>query len=193
MLGLLYWAGRSKGAAQIEKAAAGAVVTGRALARSSARSVMLGDLAALGATPGGARALLDMVASDAARALRAARSVAERAAQLARDGLTDEGARVALTPKLELVAATESAEAYNAERAAIAAGAGSVTSILKVWDAELDRRTCSVCSGLDGTIIGLGEAFPLEQPVHPRCRCTFTLLRSDEQPGEIEIRAIAAR
>lgn len=184
MLGLLF--GQIRGAttaAEIERRAAGAVIAGRNLARSSARSVVLSDLMALGATPGGFGAILDVAASDAARAARAARSLGDRAVRLLRGGESASSVRRALTPALELVAATENADAYNGERGRVADGAGTVTQILKVWDAVLDKRTCSVCRGLDGTIVALGESFGLEQPAHPRCRCTFTLLRSDEADG----------
>lgn len=154
---------------------------------------MLSDLAALGATPGGLGTLVDVAAADAARAMRAARSIGERALTLLRGGESASATRAALRPRLELVAATEGADAYNGERARLADGAGSIVRILKVWDAVLDRRTCPTCSSLDGTIVALGEPFAIEQPAHPRCRCTFTMLRSDEGSTETLIQPIAAR
>jgi hypothetical protein len=50
--------------------------------------------------------------------------------------------------------------------------------LLQRWDSILDQRTCSACAYADGEIVRVGERFSLGEPggVHPRCRCTFTLL-----------------
>lgn len=124
--------------------------------------------------------------------MQAARSLAERSAKLLRSGLSNSETRAAIKPALERVAVTEAAHAYNLEREGLARAAtvGSIVRIFKVWDATLDKRTCPTCSGLDGMIVGIGEAFPVSQPAHPRCRCTFTMLRADEVNGDMAIRAI---
>ena len=81
---------------------------------------------------------------------------------------------------LKRIAVTESSEAFNGGRSS--AAEGTRTSLLKVWDASLDKRTCPVCASADGTIVGIKESFPLGQPggVHPWCRCTWSALSLTE-------------
>lgn len=52
----------------------------------------------------------------------------------------------------------------------------------KVWDATLDRRTCSVCADSDGLIVHSSEPFPRGEPgdVHPNCRCLVTYVTTAE-------------
>lgn len=47
-----------------------------------------------------------------------------------------------------------------------------------VWSAILDRKTCSVCFGLDGSMIPVGKPWPhgMTMPAHPRCRCVETTI-----------------
>lgn len=178
---------------RFEQSVAAAIMTGRGASRASAEAVATAELAAIGA-PSVPRTteLISAAASDAARAVRAAKSLAERAAKAMRGGLSVAEAKAAIKPALELTAATESASAYNEGRDAMARSS-PVIRLLKVWDAVLDKRTCPTCSGLDGTIVGARESFPIQQPAHPRCRCTFTLLRSDETDGEMLIAPVKKR
>ncbi len=82
--------------------------------------------------------------------------------------------------RIEMVAATETSQAFNAERDEAATDYvqrqdGNIAPLLlKTWDATLDRATCSTCKGLDGTIRPWGFDFPgfaVPGDVHPRCRC----------------------
>jgi SPP1 gp7 family putative phage head morphogenesis protein len=135
------------------------------------------ELKALGltATPL-ALSLRDMV-NDRVRAERFGRSVNDRWNKLR----SEMGARKALTEidgRLRVGAATESASAYNSARSELLKQTNTATSLLKVWDAQLDKRTCFACSSMDGTIVGANERFPGGEPggVHPNCRCTFQVL-----------------
>lgn len=49
--------------------------------------------------------------------------------------------------------------------------------LLKMWDATLDRRACSVCKDLDGQLQILGLDYVGGSPggVHPNCRCVSVL------------------
>jgi hypothetical protein len=78
---------------------------------------------------------------------------------------------------LETIAVSESSEAFNSGRAK-ALRQVDVGELLRVWDAQLDKRTCPVCSGSDGTIVGAAEPFPIGEPgaVHARCRCTWHII-----------------
>ncbi|MHC4648755.1 MAG: phage minor head protein [Planctomycetota bacterium] len=74
--------------------------------------------------------------------------------------------------RLELGAATEAADSFNAERERLLPLAPR-DAYLKVWDAVLDKRTCPVCERSHGIAVPLDEPFPAGRPgsVHPRCRC----------------------
>lgn len=91
------------------------------------------------------------------------------------------------TTRAELTAATEASEAWNAAREqairdAIRREPALRLEFFKVWDSELDKRTCDICAHAHGTIVLADEDFPDGTPghVHPRCRCTEHLLRRDE-------------
>lgn len=93
-------------------------------------------------------------------------------------------ANAATQGSLGRIAVTESSQAFNESRLALlddirrAPDVATVTELMRVWDATLDRATCPVCEDADGTIVGLNESFPDGEPsgVHPNCRCTFTLI-----------------
>lgn len=54
--------------------------------------------------------------------------------------------------------------------------------IMKRWDGHVDRRICLDCRGLDGTVVGVREEFPLgvrQPPLHPFCRCAVVPWRED--------------
>ncbi len=78
---------------------------------------------------------------------------------------------------LQTIAVSESSEAFNSGRAK-ALQRVYVGDLLRVWDASLDKRTCPVCSGADGDIVGAAEPFPIGEPgsVHARCRCTWHIV-----------------
>jgi len=121
-------------------------------------------------------------AVDIRRAQAVARSYGEA---LAKTEATEKAASIAEAAKqqayrLERIAATENAQAFNAaktlevERRAERAG----VVLMKTWDATLDKRTCDVCSGLDGTSVRVGESYPGGQEpgsAHAMCRCTETI------------------
>jgi len=92
---------------------------------------------------------------------------------------------------LKRIAVTESSEALNGGRDSAAEEIRQHTSLLKVWDAQLDKLTCPICSAADGAIVGIKENFPHGQPgaVHPWCRCTWQVLSFDETKGYIEPKA----
>jgi hypothetical protein len=52
---------------------------------------------------------------------------------------------------------------------------GWQAGIFEVWSAILDAKTCPICSGLDGTMVPKGKAFPgdYRPKVHPFCRCAI--------------------
>jgi hypothetical protein len=87
----------------------------------------------------------------------------------------------ALTSQLQRVAATESATAYNAQRvtlveAEVARSPELVEEYEWVWDATLDKRTCSRCESMSRLRWALSES-PSRPPLHPLCRCTLSLRR----------------
>jgi hypothetical protein len=80
-------------------------------------------------------------------------------------------------PHLQTIGISESSEAFNSGRAK-ALSQVDVGDLLRVWDAQLDKRTCPVCSSADGSIVGATEPFSLGEPgaVHARCRCTWHVI-----------------
>ena len=86
----------------------------------------------------------------------------------------------ARAPALERIAVTETASAFNDERRrayADLAKSSLAPELFKVWNAVLDRRTCSFCFGKDGQVRGLHESFGETPPVHPNCRCIVDVVR----------------
>jgi hypothetical protein len=84
--------------------------------------------------------------------------------------------------RLEMDAATETADAFNDEYRTetddIARHWQRHSTLyalpLKIWDATLDRLLCERCASVAGTIRPWGVPFPRGQragSVHPRCRC----------------------
>lgn len=141
----------------------------------------MGELRSLDVpTPSLAVSIVDRTA-DAWRAGRFADRLASEWYRLTDSGDTAKAAKL-LTNRVELAAATESANAFNDGRAKYIRVATDV-ELLKVWDATLDKRTCPTCSSADGTIVFARERFPLGEPgsVHPRCRCTWQVLGSSER------------
>lgn len=113
-------------------------------------------------------------AESVARSYGSALRVAEEAGASAGDAVKVTAYR------LDRIAATENAHAFNAAKTedvewrATAAG----VLLMRTWDATLDRQTCEVCEGLDGTSVRVGESFAggIEPgDVHPFCRCVETI------------------
>jgi len=82
--------------------------------------------------------------------------------------------------RVQMHAATESADAFAAEREAVIDD--FAYQLYRVWDATMDRRTCPTCAGAHGSIVRIDEPFPEGRPggVHPNCRCTEQILTADE-------------
>lgn len=75
--------------------------------------------------------------------------------------------------RLVQIAITEPATAFDAERATAARNEVAARhKLAEVWDATLDKRTCPVCSALDGVTAG-PDGFPggARPGLHPHCRC----------------------
>lgn len=90
-----------------------------------------------------------------------------------------------LKSRADTIAISETAmgitHGYALEAKAIAEGVGARPSWLVLeWVAELDRRTCSVCSGLSGSTCPVGGDFDGYMPgfVHARCRCFLVMRRA---------------
>jgi hypothetical protein len=113
---------------------------------------------------------------DWQRAVRASRSYSDAWLRKAVE-LDDVKAATAVTRgSVERIAVTESSEAFTSARTRVAR-TDSSAELMRVWDASLDRRTCEVCEGANGTIVGVRESFPAGEPgsVHSFCRCGWTL------------------
>jgi hypothetical protein len=109
----------------------------------------------------------------------AAWGAAAMATILARDE-TNEGSlakgfsHAPLDYRLRRIAATESASAFNDERArGMRATHDPEAGVFKVWSAVLDRRTCGLCFDKDGRTIELHASFGETPPVHVCCRCAI--------------------
>jgi hypothetical protein len=140
---------------------------------------------------------IGLTQADQARASWSSRSLARRwrrnAIVLAADGDIDPrtAARAGmgdLSSHIEMVATTEAAEAFSAERSAVAsahagrvasaaAAAGLTLRLAKRWEAVLDKRTCQICESMHGRLIRAHEDWAEGGPgaVHPRCRCYETV------------------
>lgn len=132
-----------------------------------------------------------IVDGDAARARLIAKNLAkrwaEKTAALVADGspyrASARQAAKAVEPYIELVARTETATAFNAERQSVLQRTVDFTRrangnllLFKMWDAEMDERTCPVCESMHGTLKRTDEEFEVDMPAHPRCRCMTTIL-----------------
>lgn len=132
-----------------------------------------------------------IVEGDRKRALHVARQLAKRwkkrtAEHVAGGSPYRKAAKAAakeVQPYLELVSRTEVAAAFNAERESVLRRTVEFTKrarghlmLFKVWDAEMDERTCQVCDGMHGTVVRVDEDFSIPMPAHPRCRCMTSVL-----------------
>ena len=138
--------------------------------------------------------LRDDRAFDRSRASAAAKAFAARWLALGVAHLGVDGAEPLRAPsvaqegsqaRLEVVARTEPAQAWGDERDGLSddyaeeSRRRGLVVPLKVWDATLDRKTCRVCEGLDGTVRPFGVDFPgglVPGSVHPSDRCVEGIL-----------------
>jgi hypothetical protein len=82
--------------------------------------------------------------------------------------------------RLERIAATENASAFNDERRRMMASLDG-DARFKVWSAVLDRVTCRYCFGKDGEVRRIAEGFGATPPVHPNCRCVIEVVPIPKQ------------
>jgi hypothetical protein len=179
-------------AKRVQSAVARLVAKQRQLARKAARSHAEALLSWAGkfGEVGADVAKLGSMSADERRARRIGKAAGRRYVDKlkrevdggARDGDALLRAGAGLLTHMELVAATETASAWSEEmrrqgdhiaKRQEKRDPAATIIIVKEWSAELDRRTCPVCEGADGTIRPLGMSFPAGEPgaVHPRCRC----------------------
>ena len=87
--------------------------------------------------------------------------------------------------RLDLIAATEAATAYEDEfrdqtdrMARTTRDRSWLPLVVKMWDGSLDRRRCSACSSANLEVRPLGLSFSIGEPghAHPRCRCVCVLI-----------------
>lgn len=151
---------------RLQTQAYGAIVS----IRQTARFAGLSDVAGL---IGFGRVELAETLADTSRAKRIAGNLAKHAGQKLSTG----SSLVAIDKRIELIAITENAQAFNEQRrnAVLDFAAKRDVRLVEIWDATLDKRTCEVCMGLDGSESIDGEGFDGGQvpgAVHPMCRCT---------------------
>jgi len=184
----------SRIAERVQSHVATGIAESRILSRSAGIEMLGAELGDVGV------ALEDMgavaraqVARDIRRGNVFARNYAE---QWARKAEGDTPAKAAKTADAETLgslrrtAVTESAEAFNDGRSRAAEEVSKTrVELLKVWDAQLDKRTCPICELADGTIVGIKESFSIGEPgaVHPWCRCTWQALTLGERDGDAVI------
>lgn len=133
------------------------------------------ELAKLGMTPAG-----NSVSLTSRKSFFSAQKTAERGTSALLDraaGLSAADSMSVMRPRLERIAASESAAGYGAGK--LSSFSELVTSgILKVWDATLDRRTCRVCEYANGETVRIDESFSGGEPgaVHTSCRCSWYII-----------------
>lgn len=132
--------------------------------------------------------------AEAVRATKvASRYAADWLAEARANGIRS--ASEAMSKRLERIAVSESSGAYNGGRHALFKRLPKRrVRLFKVWDAKLDAATCEICAAADGDIVGIAERFRQGTPgdVHPWCRCTDQLLRSEEVGDEMSIKPASA-
>jgi len=167
----------------VQKALEGALLDGRTYARGAGRRLLEQELSL--ASPGllSGRDEHDAASAHAASSSWSAGWSTTATALVMSDGEPAHApiaAAQARTPRLDVIAATETASAFNDERRRAFDDLGHSSlapELYKVWSAVLDRKTCAFCVGKDGQVRGLHESFGVTPPVHPNCRCIVELVR----------------
>lgn len=159
---------------------------GRRRARQLAVERMRRELRAIGADDVAENLGRSGNASEALDAMRARRAAEAAAGRWARVASAGEAANASVYRQasaktdwvLRSAAGTENSTAFSAERRSALFDVSSRVELWKVWDATLDKRTCLVCSGAHGTVVRVGESFPMGRPgdVHNLCRCIETVV-----------------
>jgi hypothetical protein len=174
---------RAKRADNIFRSIRLGIIEARTLSAIAGTSRLEAEAATVGRRLTGAA---DVVAKRAAESIARAQRIAKNFSDhwsSAGGSRNPVAAAAATKSHLEQIAVTESADAWGGARARYLQGNPGL-GLLRVWDSRLDRRTCPVCSGLDGVIVGAREPFPHgEAPIHPWCRCNWTLLTPSEAGG----------
>lgn len=179
----------------VESSMRAAVIDGRMLARGAGIARLRAEFKAAGLTLSELPAVaVDEVFRDVLRARSAAQSYAARWFKRAEGNTVRQAAETANAStrgSLKRIGATESSEAFNSGRASAVRRIRTTRRVMRVFDATLDKRTCDLCAGLDGTIVGAREAFPAGEPgsLHPFCRCSASLLISTETAQQVDIEA----
>lgn len=171
-----------------------AIPDARELSRLAGLSRLRAEAASVGFTLAKtAHTLTTEAARDIVRAKATATSYANRWLRNATGDKTAQAAANASSVTKGSVArigATENAEAFSGGRKAALENVKR-PGLLRVWDSTLDKATCPVCRGAEGTIVGIREPFPIGEPgaTHPWCRCNWTLLTETEADGLTTIQA----
>lgn len=170
-------------APRVQRALEEAIAEARVDARIAGRDLLVGAYSVASPAPLSGRDEHDAAAAHTASSSWSA-AWASAATALVLSG--DDPARVleaaarARSSRLGVIAATETASAFNDERRRAfddLAKSSLAPELFQVWSAVLDRKTCSFCFGKDGQMRALHESFGDAPPVHPSCRCIVELVR----------------
>jgi uncharacterized protein with gpF-like domain len=194
----------------LEVATTGIVLAGRQRSREAAVETLQPQIALAAEVNPALPALLEVTAEgydyDRVRAAAVALSLADRWGRKLEDFVADglpvgPAAELAFeqlardpdpdkVSRLEIIAATEAAEAFDQQREDDLDAYGRSVAYqaetrrefaavpFKWWNAVLDKRTCRTCSVAHGKIVLLGQPFPEGRPggVHPSCRCVADIV-----------------
>lgn len=163
-------------AAAMQSSFRDAVVIGRQGARERGLSRLVAEADAIDVPLDVSSADMMSFGRDWIRADRVSRSFSERWVKAANELESTKAASAETLSALERIAVTESSEAFSSGRS-VALATHPSTELMRVWDATLDKRTCDVCEGADGTMVGASQAFSVGEPgaVHSNCRCSWAL------------------
>lgn len=183
---------------RIEEAAGTVIRTTRTAARGAGHRALLLELAHAAKRARQSHPVLrstERTLEDTVRAQAIASGLSRRWVKFVAEGDSIREATEAVRSRVNIIAATETSQAFNDERDFELREFERTTSwapfLMKEWDATLDRKVCPICDELDGTRKPLGFSFPegaLPGAVHPRCRCVVVTtllplpLGRDEQP-----------
>ena len=120
-------------------------------------------------------------------------SIANRTGQPNASRAAEEATK-AQSHRVERIATTEVATAFNDEQRELATEAAAGSPVwssvtFRRWDARLDAKVCSVCAEHDGEEVPLDASFKGDaEPgaVHPRCRCVATIVTFPDRLAIVE-------